>query len=115
MTRKLTHFSRTSTTLGALAACLIAGTAYAGSADGVPSVAVPYGDLNLTTERGADTLYARLTAAARQVCAADGLDIRNLQVYAAARSCEAQAIARAVHEVQAPKVAARLAARHEQG
>jgi len=114
MIRKLTHFNRPSATLAALAACLIAGTAYAGNTGAAPSVAVPYGDLNLTTERGADTLYARLTAAARQVCAADGVDIRNLQAYAAARACESQAIARAVHEVQAPKVAARLAARHEQ-
>jgi UrcA family protein len=115
MTRALTHFRRSSATLAALAACIIAGTAHAGSPAAAPSVAVPYGDLNLTTERGADALYARLTAAARQVCAADGLDIRNLQAYAAARSCESQAIARAVHEVHSPKVAARLAARHEQG
>jgi len=110
----LTQFRRSSATLAALAACIIAGTAYAGS-PAEPSVAVPFGDLNLTTERGADALYARLTAAARQVCAANGLDIRDLQAYAAVRSCESQAIAHAVHDVQAPKVAARLAARHEQG
>jgi UrcA family protein len=110
---KLNDFRRTSATLAALAACLIAGTAHAASPDAAPSVAVRYGDLNLATEQGANTLYARVAAAARQVCAADGLDIRNLQAYAAARSCETQAIANAVHAVQAPKVVASFAAHHE--
>jgi UrcA family protein len=110
---KLNDFRRTSATLAALAGCLIVGTAHAASPDAAPSVRVPYGDLNLNTERGANTLYARIAAAARQVCAADSVDLRNLQAYAAMRSCETQAIANAVHAVPAPKVAARFAARHE--
>jgi len=112
MTSKLNGFRRTSATLAALAACCIAGTAFAASPDVTSSVSVPYGDLNLTSEHGARTFHARVAAAARQVCAADGLDIRNLQAYWAERSCETQAIANAERSVQGVKVAS-LAARHE--
>lgn len=34
----------------------------------VPSVTVPYADLNLNTQAGLEVLYARLRAAAREVC-----------------------------------------------
>jgi UrcA family protein len=34
----------------------------------VPSVTVPYADLNLNTPAGMEALYARLRAAAREVC-----------------------------------------------
>ncbi len=103
--------------LAALTACMAVGLADAARAatpDSAPSVRVPYGDLNLTSEQGADTLHARVAAAAREVCAPDGLDIRNLKAYAAARTCESQAIANAVREVYGAKVAS-LAARHGQG
>jgi UrcA family protein len=113
MTVKLNEFRRSSVKLAAFAACLIAGTAFAASPDVTSSVRVPYGDLNLTSEQGARTFHARVAAAARQVCAADGLDIRNLQAYWAERSCETQAIANAEQGVQGVKVAASLAARHE--
>ncbi len=113
MTLKLNRSGRTTATFAALAACLIAGTALAGSSDMAPSVAVRYGDLNLATDAGVDALYARVSYAARQVCAVGGLDIRNLREFAAERACESQAIERAVHSVQAPKVAASFAARRE--
>jgi len=112
MTSKLNGFRRTSATLAALAACLIAGTSFAASPDAAPSVRVAYGDLDLTSEQGVNTLHARVAAAARQVCAADGLDSRNLQAYAAARSCETQAIENAERGVPGVKIAS-LAARHE--
>ena len=102
--------------LAALTACMalaLAGVAHAAPPDTTSSVRVPYGDLNLTSEQGARTFHARVTAAARQVCGADGVDIRNLQAYAAERSCEVQAIANAEQGVQGVKVAASLAARHE--
>ena len=100
--------------LAALTACMafgIADVARSATPDTAPAVRVPYGDLNLTTADGASTLRARLTAAARQVCSVEGGDIRNLQAYAAERSCEAQAIANAVRDVHA--VAASFATRHE--
>jgi UrcA family protein len=113
MTMKLNEFRRSSVTLATFAACLIAGSSLAAGAEPAASVRVPYGDLNLTSEQGVGTFHARVAAAARQVCGADGLDIRNLQAYAAERSCEAQAIANAEQGVQGVKVAASLAARHE--
>jgi UrcA family protein len=103
--------------LAAVTACMavgLAGVARSATPEAAPSVRVPYGDLNLASEQGANTLHARVAAAARQVCAPDGLDMRNLQAYWAARSCETHAIAQAVREVHSLKVAS-LAARHEQG
>ena len=99
--------------LAALTACMAVGLAgvarAAPPADAAPSVRVPYGDLNLTSAEGVSTLNARVSAAARQVCSADAVDIRDLQAYAAERSCETQAIANAEHsvQVQAPQVAKR--------
>jgi UrcA family protein len=99
--------------LAALTACMAVGLAgvarAAPPADAAPSVRVPYGDLNLASAQGVNTLNARVSAAARQVCSADGVDLRDLQASAAERSCETQAIANAEHEVQvqAPQVAAR--------
>jgi len=103
--------------LAALTACMalgLADVARSATPDAAPTIKVLYGDLNLTTREGVSTLYARVTAAARQVCAVDGGDIRNLEAYAAARSCEAQAIANAVRDVHSAKVAASFAARHAQ-
>jgi UrcA family protein len=104
--------------LAALTACMAVGLVdVARSAtpdDTVRSVRVSYGDLNLASEQGANTLYARVAAAARQVCGADGVDARDLHAYAAERSCESHAIANAVRAVQSPSVAS-LAARNGHG
>lgn len=113
MTFTRNQITRPAATIAALAACLIAGTAHAGSPAGAATLTVAYGDLNLSSEQGANALYARVVSAARQVCGANGLDIRDLQTYAAERACESQAIAKAVHDVRAPQVAAIFAARHE--
>ncbi|HVN45472.1 MAG TPA: UrcA family protein [Steroidobacteraceae bacterium] len=115
MTYQLKHFRRSPLALATLAACLGIGAAQAADPTAARTVTVAYGDLNLATEAGANVLYARLTAAARTVCAAAGVDARNLRQYAAVRSCERQAIAAAVQDVQAPKVAARFAALHAPG
>jgi len=104
------HAPRRTAALAALGAVLIAGVsaaAYAGSADTASaSVRVAYGDLNLASEQGNQALYARIVAAARAVCAANEVDIRNLHAYAAAQACERQAIATAVQQVHSPKLAA---------
>jgi UrcA family protein len=71
---------------------------------GRPVVHVRYDDLNLASPEGTRTLYRRIVTAAAQVCSeANPLDV--LQV-AAARTCKAQAIERAVREVNDPHLAA---------
>lgn len=103
------HRPRAFAALGALAACLIgaSGAALAGTApDVAPAVTVSYGDLNLATDHGNSALYTRIRAAARQVCFADRVDIRDLGRLAEVRSCESQAIARAVRDVHSPQLAA---------
>ena len=115
MTYQLNDFRRSALALAALAACFGLGTAQAAEPSAARTATVPYGDLNLATEGGATLLYARLSAAARSVCGVDRADSRNLQEYFAARSCMTQAIAAAVQDVHAPKVAARFAAHHPAG
>jgi len=102
----------------ALGACLIAalsGAAYA-AAPGTASASmrVSYGDLNLTGEQGNKELYARIVSAARQVCAADQTDSRDLHARALEQSCERQAVATAVERVNSPKLAALYSA-HQHG
>jgi UrcA family protein len=100
----------------ALSACLILGasaTAYAAPADPVPSARVNYHDLNLATEQGTQALYERIVSAARKVCAVS--DIRILSEVAAAHVCRAQAIARAVRDVDSPRLAAVYSAHQPQG
>ena len=100
------HHRRTSG-LAALSACLIAAvTGVANAAEPARSVSVAYADLNLTSEQGNSTLYNRIVAAAREVCGASSVDIRDLQSFAQERACESQAIARAVEQVSSAKLAA---------
>ena len=102
--------------LAALTACMAVGlaqVAHSATPDAAPSVRVSYGDLNLASEQGANTLQARVAAAAREVCAPHGLEIRNLQVYAAQRTCLSEAVANAVREVQGTQVASLGARRHQ--
>jgi len=104
--------------LAALTACMavgLAAVAHAATPAGAPSVTVPFGDLNLASTKGIDTLYARVAAAARQVCAPGGVDIRDLQAYAIERACVSQAIANALRDLPDARVASSLAARHDQG
>ena len=103
--------------IAALTACMafgLADIARSATPDTGPSIKVSYGDLDLTNAQGVHTLHARVTAAARQVCAPNGFDIRNLQVYTVERSCMSEAIANAERAVQGTKVAG-LGARRDQG
>ena len=101
----------------ALTACVIIGataTAHAAAAaDAASSVQVNYRDLNLATEQGTQALYGRIVSAARKVCAPS--DIRVLVEVAAARACEAQAVAHAVRAVNNPRLAATYSAHRRQG
>ena len=103
--------------IAAVTACMAVGladVARAASPDTAPSVRVSYGDLDLANAQGVQTLHARVTAAARQVCAPDGLEIRNLKLYSIERACMSEAVANAEAAVQGTKVA-NLSARRDQG
>jgi len=67
-------------------------TAYA-----APSVIVKYSDLDIARGSGAETLYQRLQAAARQVCGS--YDGRNLNAADAWKACYNQALDEAVNDV----------------
>ena len=114
---RFTHTRRALTAVG-LAACLIgaaAGALAASPADGAATATVAYSDLNLASDQGNSTLYARISAAARQVCLVDRADMRDLARYAQARACEAQAIAHAVQAVHSPRLAAIYNAHSQRG
>ena len=64
----------------------------------IPSVTVRYADLNLNTPAGVDALYARLRAAAREVCNVG--ERRPLNAAIAAKNCYRQVLAAAVDNVQ---------------
>jgi UrcA family protein len=78
-----------------------------------PSVTVRYGDLDLATARGAHMLYRRIAVAAEQVCPT--AHTRDLALLARARSCQADAVSRAVREVNSPQLAAVYARREGHG
>jgi UrcA family protein len=103
--------------MAVIAGCIVAAVAAAAdaatpSAD-IPSMTVHYADLDLTTEQGAHTLYRRLQAAARYVCLS--ADLRDLERSALSRSCQEQAIARAVQAVSSPRLAAVYAVHAKRG
>ena len=122
MTALTTHsidFRRSTALLAALTACLLLGAAGAAHAvqpaDAAPTVRVAYGDLNLASEQGNSTLYARIVSAARAVCGIDDVDNRDLPGLATARACESRAIAQAVSDVHSEKLAAIYSARLRHG
>jgi UrcA family protein len=94
--------------LAALTACMAVGlvdVARSATPGEAASVKVSFGDLDLASTQGAHTLHERITAAARQVCEPNGLDLRDLKLYTAERSCMSQTVANAERKVQAAKVA----------
>jgi UrcA family protein len=110
---------RASAALTALTACLLVGVAASAHAttadDSAPSVTVSYRDLNLATDQGTKALYARIVSAARAVCGADEVDIRDLGALSSERSCERQAIEHAVSDVHSARQAALYVARPRHG
>ena len=101
----------------ALSACIVLGAAAAAHAGepsaSAPAVTVGYHDLNLATDAGNSALYARLEKAAAKVCVVD--DIRDLAAVAARPACVQQAIARAVGQINSPRLAALYSARAPRG
>jgi len=103
----------------AMIACGIIGAAFIGAAsaatsdDDVPSITVRYNPQSLDTESGARALYARLVKAAAEVCAQGSESTR--WITKAVLECREQSIARAVFEVNNPKLAAVYATRSKRG
>ena len=92
--------------------------AFAGSlavASGPASVRVPYGDLDLLTETGTQTLYGRIVSAARQVCGSEEVANWDFVARAQAKECEKDSIARAVRDVHNARLAAMYTRVRERG
>jgi len=84
--------------------CVGSSMAYAEPAvTDIPSIVVSFSALDLTTDEGARKLYGRIAAAGRAVC--PDADFRNLGAYARAKSCQSEAIARAVRDVHSTRLA----------
>ena len=101
--------------LTAAVALLLGASAAFAAAPGVDShsVSVRYDDLNLSTEAGVSALYQRLSGAARQVCP-DAYS-RDLSVVIAAGRCKADAVSKAVDQINNPNLAMLHAARVSHG
>jgi UrcA family protein len=90
--------------------CGLVGAASMGAAsaatvdDDVPRIVIHYYQDSLTTDSGARALYHRLVNAAEQVC--PGAPIGSRLISNAARECREQSIARAVREINSPRLAA---------
>ncbi len=114
MSRLLQHAARrprTFTTLaavGALATAALPGSPAIASAAqpaaAAPQTVVYYSLRDLATDRGTRALYERIVSAARRVC--PGNDSRDLADFADSRQCQRQAVARAIHQIGSPRLAA---------
>ncbi len=72
------------------------------------SVTVRYGDLDLNSQAGRDTLNARLSEAARTVCDHHGYSRSgSLSYHARARACYEESLAAAHAQVESGQLAAR--------
>lgn len=71
--------------------------------DRLPSVAVKYGDLDISTDAGARALYARLGIAAKRVCPDAGS--RDLRTFQLVQACRHQAVDRAVRNLDSAALA----------
>jgi UrcA family protein len=97
---------RTFIALATAAGVLIASSANAETYE----ARIAYGDLDLASEAGADALLDRVDAAAREVCEHSSARI-SLQESRAVRECVRDFTARAVAQLDHPKVGARFAER----
>jgi UrcA family protein len=109
-----TTISRALAVAGAFAALTVATNSFAAAPSvDVRTVSVRYDDLNLSSSAGVDALYRRISSAARQVC--PEIYARNLNVVIAGQRCQADAIAKAVGEINNPHLAMVHAARTSHG
>ncbi len=93
--------------LSTAALILAAGLSHTGKATAQPadtsSAAVAYGDLDPSTDKGAERLYLRLVHAAQELCRSElsPADIDGPQRY---HACTDDAVARAVADVRSAKL-----------
>jgi UrcA family protein len=71
--------------------------------DDVPQIVVKYDAASLADESGARALYHRIVKAAERVCPV--VNERDLHRAELARECRRQSIARAVHQINSPRLA----------
>jgi UrcA family protein len=91
--------------IAALAVCASPFAYGASAEDGVKSQTVSFADLDLSKPAGAQTLYKRITKAARQVCGpADKYSY--ITPRKAFRECYEEAVAAAVAQVDRPSLTA---------
>jgi UrcA family protein len=91
--------------LGVAGLTLSAGQAQAITINPVPHSIVRYDDLNLRSDAGAETLYARVNRAAEKVC--DRNDWSDFsETYHRVLECEQTAIANAISQVHSPNLTA---------
>lgn len=86
------------TLFAALTAAAAFATTPAFAEEAPRTLEVHYGDLNLASAGGAETLKVRVARAAKAVCSADG--DKSLKAVAAASDCRQQAMAKATPQVQ---------------
>lgn len=79
----------------------------------VPSLVVRYSEQSLMTDEGVHALYHRLVRASEQVC--PDADRNNLSKQAIAKECRQEALARAVQQIQNPRLAALHAVTRKSG
>ena len=91
----------------------LAGAAFASAQPSVPSAAVAYRATELATDAGALDVYRRIAMAARKVCPGD--DSLNPFQATAAVECQKAAIARAVAQIEQPRLAEIAAKRAKRG
>ena len=100
--------------LGSLAGVMAAGAAGAATPDsGVPSVVVKFDALTLDTDSGVNQLYRRIESAAKRVCP-DGT-MGDLMAHQRVEQCRQQAVARAIQQIDNPRLAALHAVRSKSG
>jgi UrcA family protein len=90
----------------AVALVLVAGllgSAPALADEGVRSMKVGYGDLDLNTQAGAATLYGRIRSAAKQLCGYEGSTFTDKAIW---NSCFKRSVGDAVAKVNAPQLTA---------
>jgi UrcA family protein len=86
--------------------------AAAPTVDALPQVVVKFADLDLATDAGATALLRRIEAAAEQICG-NPRGLQPLDRLVRVQQCNAQAIARAVTDLGAPKVTLVYRARYQ--
>jgi UrcA family protein len=98
---------------GVVGAAAASAVSAATPGDDVPRIVVRYSPESLATDSGARKLYAQLVRAAEQVCPAEFSGSRLLSP--AVEHCRQQSIARAVQQVDNPRLAALYATNAKTG